>query len=175
MWVNWIHENAKSVIRDMSFKGDTRKAGLWTLVLWTFGLWTTGRLDSGHLDSGRQEAWTLDARTLGLWTPGLWTIWLCTPGRLYAGRLGLRVRISKDLVVKLILWSALILTWLFLKINYSKLFSKIDAKCYVIKEYWKKFLLGENKWHYKQLSRTVQKCPSRVIHFQTFLQKILVV
>ena len=56
-----------------------------TLRLWMIGLWTLGRLDSGRLD-----AWTLDTWTLDNWMIGLW-------------KFGLRVRISKDLIVTLIL------------------------------------------------------------------------
>ena len=57
---------------------------------------------------------------------------------------------------------------LFLKILYN-------VKCYVIKEYWNKFLLREIELHYKQLFSTVEKHPSTGIHFQKFLQKKLVV
>ena len=61
--------------------------------LWTLGLWTPGHLDAwklglwtpGRLDTGQPNAWTLD----------LWT-------------LGPHVRIFKDLIVKLILWTAIV-------------------------------------------------------------------
>ena len=81
----------------------------------------SGRLDSGSLDARTLGVWTLDDWTLGLWTPGhldAWKLGLWTPGRLDTGQpnawtldlwtLGPHVRIFKDLIVKLILWTAIV-------------------------------------------------------------------
>ena len=51
----------------------------------------------------------------------------------------------------------------------------INVKCNVIKECQKQSLLWKIGFHYKQLSWTVHEQSSTAIHFQKFIQKILVV
>ena len=139
------------------------------------GLWT---LDYGHwtLDPWR---WTLDpgCYTLDAESSGHWALLLTV------------VEQNQNLVSDL--------TWLnywkfvgckSLRTSWSGLFCRdykfwrgyfqkfyINVKCYAIKECQKKFLLWEIELHHKQLSWTVQKQPSTVIHFWKFLQKIPVV